>query len=215
MDNYYERFWKKDINKNADDGVTGAPPQWQERDLCRILDCLGDIPLGMTLDAGCGNGYFTKRISELDTVKEVFGIDASETAIQQARKNYPGINFSVSEINSFKFQDGYFDAIFAIEVLEHIVDISAVIKELNRVLKKGGYFIITTTDFNLLKRIIISLFFFDRYFYPTNPHIRFFDKKTLSDILNKSGFSVVRYRWHGSYLGLMPKGQIMVAKKIC
>jgi ubiquinone/menaquinone biosynthesis C-methylase UbiE len=214
MDNYYERYWKKNGSLGKDDNVTGTPPHWQEKDLRRILNCLPDIPAGRILDVGCGGGYFTHAISGLGSPREVFGIDISENAIQQARSDYPGINFSVGEITSLEFQEEFFEAIFAIEVLEHIMDVGLALKELNRVLKKGGYLVITTTDFNLLKRVLIALFFFDKYFYPTNPHIRFFDKNTLSSILEKNGFSVFRYKWHGSYFGIMPKGQIVVARKI-
>ena len=100
-----------------------------------------------------------------------------------------------------------------IEVIEHLVDIEGTLKELFRVMKPGGILLITTTDFNLLKQVIIAMFFFEKYFYPTNPHIRFFKKSTLADILSKNGFSIIKYAWNGDYLKIMPKGQMILAQK--
>jgi 2-polyprenyl-3-methyl-5-hydroxy-6-metoxy-1,4-benzoquinol methylase len=216
MDNYYERYWGKKYPSGSGEipvGISGGPPQWQEKDLLRIFTCLAGITLGRILDVGSGDGYFADRVSRLKGSGEVFGIDISETAINKAKINYPTLNFSQGQIESLAFSDSFFDTVFAIEVLEHIVDVQRAIEELRRVLKKGGYLAITTTDFNLLKRLIIAAFFFRRYFAPTHPHIRFFDRKSLSDLLIKNGFSICRYRWHGSYLGLMPKGQILIARK--
>lgn len=66
----------------------------------------------------------------------------------------------------------------------------------------------------MLKQIIIATFFWNKYFYPTNPHIRFFNKSTLKDILGKHGFKIIKYSWNGSYFKIMPKGQIVIAQKI-
>ena len=71
----------------------------------------------------------------------------------------------------------------------------------------------TTTDFNWLKKIIIASFYWDKFFYPNNPHIRFFTKKTLIEMCKKYSLQLVDYKWNKSYFGLMPKGQMIVFKK--
>jgi hypothetical protein len=43
---------------------------------------------------------------------------------------------------------------------------------------------------------------------------RIFTRKSLKDILRKSGFSVFSYQWNGRYFGIMPMGQIMICKKV-
>lgn len=167
------------------------------------------------LDAGCGEGFFTNEVGKLPDVERCFGIDISEDAIQVARNKYPHIDFQVGSVTELQFESSYFDLICAIELVEHVIDVEQMFKQFNRVLKKDrGKLIITTTDFNLLKRTIISVFFFERYFYPTNPHIRFFTKRSLTDILRSCGFEIVSHKWNGSYLGIMPKGQIMIARKV-
>lgn len=208
---YYKRYWAREFKK----GVANRPPEWNPKDLNRVLNALKPYAYGKILDAGCGDGFFTNEVSKLPNVEKCFGIDISEYAIDLARNKYPHIEFQVGSVTELKFEPNYFDFICAIEVAEHIIDVEQMLKEFNRVLKKNqGGLIITTTDFNLLKKVIISTLFFERYFYPTNPHIRFFTRSTLKNILNKIGFKAIKHKWNGSYLGFMPKGQIMIAQKV-
>jgi ubiquinone/menaquinone biosynthesis C-methylase UbiE len=82
-----------------------------------------------------------------------------------------------------------------------------------RVLKPGGVFLCYTTDFNLLKQVLIAIFFWDRYFDPQSPHIRFLKRSTFRSLEEQCGLEEVAYRWHRSYLGIMPQGMCHVARK--
>ena len=209
---YYERYWRKEtVDKK---GFANLPPELNPDELDKIIKFLKPYVLGHVLDAGCGNGLITNATSKLPNVKEVFGVDISDTGINIAKSRYPHIKFEVSSVINLPFKSGYFDAITAIEIVEHIYDTELMFKEFNRVLKNEGYVIISTTDFNLPKKLIIALFYWEKYFFPTNPHIRFFTKKTLADILSKYGFKTERYKWNDSYFGIMPRGQIMIARKV-
>jgi ubiquinone/menaquinone biosynthesis C-methylase UbiE len=165
------------------------------------------------LDVGCGEGTFTFQLAKLNKVKKVIGIDISSKAISYARHKYSEIDFEVMSAEKLIFADRKFNMITVIEIIEHVLDTEKMLKEFNRVLKMNGKLFITTTDFNLLKKAMIAIFFWDKYFYPTNPHIRFFTKSTLEDILNRTGFKIISYRWNESYFGIMPKGQIVIAEK--
>lgn len=208
---YYERYWNRSFEK---DGIATSPPVWEESNLKRIINIIKPYCQGNVLDIGCGDGFFTFQLSKLSKVKKVTGVDISKIAISSAKEKYPQIDFGVASATNLSFPKDSFDFVAMVELVEHIIDIEQMLKEANRVLKLRGYILITTTDFNLLKRIMIATFFWEKYFYPTNPHIRFFTKKTLGDLLNKNGFEIVKYKWNGSYLSLMPKGQIMITQKV-
>lgn len=208
---YYERYWNRNSKKN---GVATSPPSWDAKNLRRIMDIIEPYCQGAVLDIGCGDGTLTSHLNKLNKAKTVMGVDISKTAISQAKKKYPAIDFAVVSATTIPFSKESFDFIAMVELVEHIIDIEKMFKEVNKVLKPGGFILVTTTDFNLLKKIIIATFFWEKYFYPTNPHIRFFTKSTLKDIVNKTGFKVIEYKWNGSYLCLMPKGQIMIAQKV-
>lgn len=208
---YYERFWREEVEQ---DRLFSIPPVWEEKIFTRLKNIIEPYIKGRVLDVGCGDGTFTSGLSKLNKVKEVAGIDVSDTAIKKARSKYSGIDFKVSPVTELPFERENFDFISAVEVVEHIFDTELMFQEFNRVLKKGGYMLITTTNFNFLKRVMIAAFCWEKYFYPTTPHIRFFTRAGLGDMLRKAGFETVIYRWNGSYMGIMPKGQIVVARKV-
>lgn len=209
---YYERYWTKE---NFDEqGFALAPPKRNTHEVHEIVEVLKPYVSGCVLDVGCGDGSITNAIDNLPSVTETNGVDISKTAISLAKSKYPHINFKVGQVTELPFESNHFDAIIAIELIEHAYDTERMFKEFWRVLRNSGYLIVTTTDFNLPKKVMIALFFWDKYFYPTNPHIRFYSKKSLEKMLIKFSFTSVVQKWNGSYFGIMPKGQIMVAQKI-
>ncbi|SVA25238.1 uncharacterized protein METZ01_LOCUS78092 [marine metagenome] len=210
---FYERYWGQQPAFKGE-GIAELPPEWNEENLERILKFCSDKIQGRVLDVGCGDGFFTAQILQRFNLKNVYGLDISSKAVDLARLKHPKINFQQSALNHIPEETNSIDSITMIEVIEHLVDIEGTLKELFRVMKPGGILLITTTDFNLLKQVIIAMFFFEKYFYPTNPHIRFFKKSTLADILSKNGFSIIKYAWNGDYLKIMPRGQMILAQKL-
>ena len=211
--NYYERYWEKQSASNGK-GVAELPPEWNEGDLERILAfCNGKIR-GRVLDAGCGDGFFTAQIRQRFNLKNVHGLDVSSKAIDLAGIKYPEIIFQQGSLSHIPEETNSIDSVTMVEVIEHLIDVEGTLKELFRVLKPGGILLITTTDFNWFKQVIIAMFFFEKYFYPTNPHVRFFTKSTLAEVLSNNGFTVMKYAWNGDYFKLMPKGQMILAQKL-
>ncbi len=101
------------------------------------------------LDYGCGNG----RLLELFKGKNInyVGIDASGKLIEFARDKYEtmdGVEFL--KINpsqtSLPFPDNYFNTIYSIAVFHHLPDKKfrlRIVKEMHRILKPGGYIVVT------------------------------------------------------------------------
>jgi 2-polyprenyl-3-methyl-5-hydroxy-6-metoxy-1,4-benzoquinol methylase len=208
---YYDRYWTSAPSHEA--GWMQRQDPWEARCLARVLGAAKDVLRGRLLDAGCGDGTVAAALLPLPGVEQVVGIDLAEAAVRTARQRVPAAQFEVMSLDELRFADASFDAVLAIEVVEHILDVEQAFRELSRVIKPGGHLVITTTDFNWLKQVLVAAFFFDKYFYPTNPHIRFFTHRTLRQELTKVGLAEVRYRWNGSYAGIMPKGQIMIARR--
>jgi 2-polyprenyl-3-methyl-5-hydroxy-6-metoxy-1,4-benzoquinol methylase len=213
---YYERYWRNQFGsdqRNKCKNFEEEPSRWNESSLQIVLSFCSGMLKGKVLDAGCGDGFFSNQLTFFDEVKDITGIDISEKAIEMALEKYPKIQFRQASLNKIPFESASFDSIVMVEVIEHLVDIDGTLEDLSRVLKPGGLLLITTTDFNWLKAVIIAMFYFEKYFYPTNPHVRFFTKSTLTEVLLAHGFKVIKYSWNGSYLGLMPKGQMVLARK--
>ena len=208
MDDYYKRYWRREIKG----GVMDKPPAAGNVHLTqKKLERFKKYLNGKCLDAGCGDGFVT---SELNKITPTMGLDISDIAIKKAKKKYPDVKFIRGSVTKLPFKRNYFDCIFAEEVVEHIQDTEAMFCEFNRILKKRGNLIITTPELTRLKNIFIALFYWDKYYHPVNPHIRFYSKTSITEILKRFGFKLIHYESDGRFFWFVPKGMIIVAKKI-
>jgi len=101
------------------------------------------------LDVGCGTGYSTKKISELEGVKFAVGFDISELFIEK-KYEHSNLKFIVGDIHDISTKtklleltnDTKFDAIGFCDVIEHLYDIDLVFQTCYELLKPDGYIII-------------------------------------------------------------------------
>lgn len=98
------------------------------------------------LDIGCGNGKYTQHLAT--SFNHIDAVDVEPDRLQIFRDSNQLSNITIHNMSAddLKFDDETFDAITAIEVLEHVTDIAGVLKEAYRVLKKGGWFALTTPN---------------------------------------------------------------------
>jgi len=179
---FYEKYWQNSSE---------APPSQDPLNKKRVdifIKELKNKNIRKILDIGCGSGINTRALKEAGF--EVAGVDVSENAIFEAKRKYPEIEFSVAGIEKLPFPDEVFDAIYCTEVIEHIYDTERVVKELSRVLKRGGYLFISTPYHGFLKNLIITLFHFEKHFNPSGPHIRFFTRNSLQKLLENNGLKI-------------------------
>ena len=109
---------------------------------------LGDLGGRLVLDAGCGGGLVAKGLVEAGAI--VVGLDQSPRSLEVARRAIarPSAGGGAARRGRFHaaggrlerlpFADGAFDAVVAADVLEHVPDLPAVVRELGRVLAPGG-----------------------------------------------------------------------------
>lgn len=94
---------------------------------------------GRLLDVGCGKMPYKDLIMKGTAVREYVGLDL-ETAILYDLKSTPHFRW---DGRNMPFEGGNFDCAIATEVLEHCPNPEMVLKEIQRVLKPGGYFFFT------------------------------------------------------------------------
>lgn len=100
-----------------------------------ILEHLGDLAGKRVLDAGCGKGRFARIVRERSPEAEIWGLDISEEMLRYVPE---GIHTRAGSMTALPFEDGYFDAAYATESLEHAVEIETAVAEICRVVKPGG-----------------------------------------------------------------------------
>ena len=91
------------------------------------------MPVGATiLELGAGTGYQARELAKRGFV--VKAIDVQESNYRSARV-YPVVDYDGTTL---PFPDASFDIVFSSNVLEHVVDLPAMLAEIRRVLKPGG-----------------------------------------------------------------------------
>jgi SAM-dependent methyltransferase len=110
----------------------------------RKLDLVCSLkPEGRMLDVGAAYGTFLSLASEHF---ECYGLDVSEYAASVARDEF-GMNVRQGSIEGVTpFEDGFFDVVVMWDVIEHLMEPLAGLKEVLRILKPGGYLAISTDD---------------------------------------------------------------------
>jgi ubiquinone/menaquinone biosynthesis C-methylase UbiE len=94
------------------------------------------------LDIGCGNGIYTQWLAKKCDV--AVGIDHNQKNLDWAKTEFPHCEFVFSNGESLPFDDNSFGAVMLTEVLEHLQDDRATLKEIARVLRPGGVLLIST-----------------------------------------------------------------------
>lgn len=107
------------------------------------------------LDLGCGTGHLTHKIASKGA--EVMGIDSSPTMIEQARKNYPQLDFDVVDAKNLPYTEK-FDSIFSNAVLHWIKEAEEVVVGINKALKPGGRFVAEFGGKGNVNAIVSALF---------------------------------------------------------
>ncbi|MEU7831138.1 MULTISPECIES: methyltransferase domain-containing protein [unclassified Nonomuraea] len=158
------------------------------------------LPVGpgvRVLDLGCGGGRHAFEVLRRGADVVAFDMDQSEldsvaamfVAMDKAGEVPPGAGGETVQGTALDmpFEEGSFDRVIAAEVLEHIPDDMAAMREIFRVLKPGGTAAITVPSF-LPERICWALD--EDYHTAPGGHVRIYTLAELSAKLKSTGFDI-------------------------
>jgi SAM-dependent methyltransferase len=90
------------------------------------------------LDYGCGQGKWITLLRSLYPEAKIHGIDVSAVAVDKAQRKHPDCEFAAFDGERAPFAEGVFDLVFSFHVLEHVLDIEASIRDIARLVRRGG-----------------------------------------------------------------------------
>ncbi len=145
------------------------------------------------LDIGCGTGWFAAALAA-QYGAQVLGIDASDYAINEARRTYGDIkhlDFQVCDALLVQYERA-FDKVSCLDVLEHFSygDAQSLLKKIHTALREGGSLVLCVpiNDFWHLRPVRKLAGFLS---IPTFEHKTFFSVQKVQAELRRVGFSIV------------------------
>ena len=122
-----------------------------------LLEKLSHIPFHSALDLGCGTGEMLKLIIQKDAHKELCGIDLSEEMLAVAKSKLPEqVKLLLGDSESLPFPDNTFDVVYCNDSFHHYPAPQNVLKEVHRVLKPGGTFLMGDCWQPFVGRVIMN-----------------------------------------------------------
>jgi len=159
-----------------------------------FLSMLEVNPEASLLDLGCSIGDFTQEISNKIGTSKISGVD------KMLYNPKEGKFYEVDLNRKLPFEDEKFDVITASQVIEHLQEPDGFLKEIYRVLKPGGYAIISTPNLASWHNILFLTF---GYQPPVaslkRDHTRLLTTKGLVELLKLRNFKIEKMVGVGFY----------------
>jgi len=163
----------------------------------KILKLLGPNP-GKVLDAGCASGYLGSYYRRLGA-DYLVGLELDRIAARKAKRHFNKVFVidlnRLREIKSLPLKRQSFDTLVCANILEHLVDPLATLKELAKYLRPNGQLIASlpnVTFFMERFKILLGKFDYDSQGgIMDNTHLKFFNRQTAIELVKNAGFEIL------------------------
>ena len=157
----------------------------------------GKMTQGRALDLGCGTGL---NLDFLSRYAQPVGTDFSEEALSFCRERGHNL-LCKADAAALPFPDGEFDIITALDVVEHLDDDLAALTEIRRVLRPGGFIIISVPAYPVLWS----------YWDDILGHRRRYTTRSMREVVRKSGLRLRKVTYSNASI-LLPTVALRIMK---
>jgi 2-polyprenyl-3-methyl-5-hydroxy-6-metoxy-1,4-benzoquinol methylase len=157
-----------------------------------------DIHVVRVLDVGCATGSLLDFLRQRGW--ETTGVEISKTMAEYGKRERK-LNVREEPLEEIHFSDGYFNAVIASHLIEHLNDPASLVAEVYRILAIGGCFFVTTPNIAGFQ----ARLFRGRWRSAIFDHLYLFSIKTLTRLLKEKGFAIEKIAvWGGLAKGSAP-----------
>ncbi len=142
------------------------------------------------LDFGCGSGAQLERVKKIHPRWDFYGLDINPVACQKTKEK--GFKVFCGDVLKIDLPSNFFDIVNMSHVIEHLSDPVLVLRRINKITKPSGRLIISTPNFDSISAKIFKKFW---YALDTPRHLFIFNKRTITALLNKTGFAVEKIEY--------------------
>jgi ubiquinone/menaquinone biosynthesis C-methylase UbiE len=128
-------------------GFAASAATTDQAQVARLVEAIGETANGRVLDVACGPGIVTSALAE--GAQEVVALDLTPQMLEQARERCAkagrtNVVFKEGSATALPFADATFDAVVTRLSFHHFAEPNVALKEMLRVLRRGG--ILTIAD---------------------------------------------------------------------
>ena len=150
---------------------------------------------GYLLDIGCATGFF---LDEAKQYFDVVGIEISKFATEYSRNEFM-LEIFDKPLEECEFESNQFDVITLWDTIEHLDKPKQTLLEVKRILKNSSLLVLQTGN---VDSIMAKLSGKRWHLYTPPEHLYYFSKKTLENLLTKTGFFIKEINYEWSYFSM-------------
>lgn len=136
------------------------------------------------IDVGAGDGQLISRAKKKNW--NSYATEFDDMSVELCRQK--GVTVHKGKLDAGNYKDNFFDAIFSVEVIEHINNPREEVRNFHKILRKGGVVYVTTPNLNSLSFKLLKNKW-NIFHYPE--HLCYYTPKTLEKLFQDAGFKKV------------------------